>query len=258
LIGSVAENSIVVQFIARLLVRVIAWVELAIFTLFLYLLSFVPRALCPCYFSLFRCWCRSFVRALGVDLRLHQKYTRPLPKRYILIANHPSAFEDIGVPALFPVHSLAKIEVRDWWLVGRISTASGTLYVRRESRESRNTAANQIEEALRDGKNIALYPEGGCKGRRIFETFRYGAFDISMRTGIPVVPLFLHYESQDDFEWRAPQTLLHKLWHMMSTQNNRANYYVYDAVDPAEFADKETYVEFIHNKYLEWQSRYLD
>jgi 1-acyl-sn-glycerol-3-phosphate acyltransferase len=246
------------QFIAKLVVRIIAWVELAVFTLFLYLLSFLPRVLCPVYFSLFRLWCRSFVRALGVELRLHQKNTRALPKHYILIANHPSAFEDIGIPALFPVHSLAKIEVRDWWLVGRISTASGTLYVHRESRESRNAAASQIEEVLHQGKNIALYPEGGCKGRRIFESFRYGAFDISLRTGIPIVPVFLHYESQDDFEWCSPQTLLHKLWHMMTTQNNRANYYLYDAIDPAGFDNKDNYADFIHSKYLEWQSRYLD
>ena len=246
------------RFIAILIWRIIAWIELAVFTLFLYLLSYLPRVLRPFYFSLFRLWCRCFTRALGVELRLHQKNTRALPEHFILIANHPSAFEDIGIPALFPVHSLAKIEVSDWWLVGRISTASGTLYVHRESRESRNAAAEQIESELRQGKNIALYPEGGCKGRRIFESFRYGAFDISLRTGIPILPVFLHYESQDDFEWRSPQTLLDKLWHMSRTQNSRVNYYVYDAIDPAGFIDKKTYAECIHNKYLEWQSRYLD
>ncbi len=247
-----------IRFVAVLLWRVINVLELAVFTATLYVLSYLPRALRPFYFSLFRFWCRSFVRALGVELRLHQKNTLPLPERYILIANHPSAFEDIGIPALFPVHSLAKIEVKDWWIVGRVSWAAGSLYVHRESRESRNQAATEIEQALVEGKNIALYPEGGCKGRRIFESFRYGAFDISLRTGIPILPVFLHYEAQDDFEWRAPQTLLHKLWHMSTTQNRRANYYVYDSIDPGRFADKAAYTEYVHGKYLEWQSRYLD
>ena len=112
--------------------------------------------------------------------------------------------------------------------------------------------------ALQQGKNIALYPEGGCKGRRIYESFRYGAFDISLRTGIPILPVFLHHESQDDFEWRAPQTLLHKLWHMSVTRNNRVNYYIYDAFEPRQFSDKAAYAEYAHNKYLEWQARYLD
>jgi 1-acyl-sn-glycerol-3-phosphate acyltransferase len=248
-----------IGFVVRITWRIICWLELALFTLLMYLLSWLPRAVLKgFYFPLFRFWSRAFVRALGVDLRVHQKNTRLLPDQYILIANHPSAFEDIGIPAVFPVHSLAKIEVRDWWLVGRISMASGSLYVERESKESRNDAAVQIERELSEGKNIALYPEGGCKGRRIFESFRYGAFDISLRTGVPILPVFLHYESQDDFEWRAPQTLLHKIWHMSTTRNNRVNYYIYDAFDPGQFTDKAAYAEYVHGKYLEWQARYLD
>ena len=248
-----------IGFVFRVVWRVICWIELTVFTLLMYLLSWLPRALLKSfYFPLFRYWTRSFVRALGVDLRVHQKNIRPLPGQYILIANHPSAFEDIGIPAVFPVHSLAKIEVKDWWLVGRISTASGSLYVERESKESRNAVAEQINHELSEGKNIALYPEGGCKGRRIFESFRYGAFDISLRSGVPILPVFLHYESQDDFEWRAPQTLLHKIWHMSVTRNNRVNYYIYDAFDPAQFTDKAAYADFVQGKYLEWQARYLD
>ena len=249
-----------ITWLLRVVWRLICWLELAVFTLVMYLLSWLPKALLErFYFSLFRWWSRSFVQALGVDLRVHQKYTsKGLPEQYILIANHPSAFEDIGIPAVFPVHSLAKIEVADWWIVGRISTASGTLYVERESKESRSAAAEQIAHELQSGKNIALYPEGGCKGRRIFESFRYGAFDISLRTGIPILPVFLHFESQDDFEWRAPQTLLHKIWHMSTTANNRVNFYIYDAFDPAQFSDRESYAAYAHSKYLEWQARYLE
>ena len=146
-----------IETVARLVWRLICWLELTVLTLFLYLLSYLPRALIKgFYFPLFRVWCRAFVRALGIDLRVHQKNTRALPSHYILVANHPSAFEDIGIPAVFPVHSLAKIEVKDWWLVGRISTASGSLYVHRESRESRSAAAEEIETKLLGGINIAL------------------------------------------------------------------------------------------------------
>jgi len=249
-----------IRFVCRVAWRLWCWIELGVFTLVMYLLSWLPRALTRSfYFTLFRFWSRSFVRALGIDLRVHQKYTcKGLPEQYILIANHPSAFEDIGIPAVFPVHSLAKIEVQDWWLVGRISMAAGALYVHRESKESRNAAADAIDRELRSGKNIALYPEGGCKGRRIFETFRYGAFDISLRTGIPILPVFLHYESQDDFEWRDPQTLLHKIWHMSTTGNNRVNFYIYDPFDPAAFSDRESYAAWAHARFLEWQARYLD
>ena len=82
-----------IQFLARVIWRIICWVELTAFTLFLYLLSWLPQLLIKGgYFPLFQYWSRSFVRALGVDLRVHQKNIQPLPQHYILIANHPSAF----------------------------------------------------------------------------------------------------------------------------------------------------------------------
>lgn len=245
--------------IGRFLRHVFYGTDFILITVASYLLSYLPsRWVSSFYPQLFRVWCRSFVRALGVELYLHQKNRRPLPGRYLLVANHPSAFEDIGIPALFPVYSLAKIEVRDWWVVGRISRAAGTLYVHREERASRREAFDQVTAALTSGKSVAIYPEGGCKGRRIFETFRYGPFEIAMRTSTPVLPVFLHYESQDDFEWGPGQLLPEKIWHILRSRNKRVNYYVYDAINPDEFADQEELMGYVHDLYLSWQARYLD
>jgi len=249
----------VFYYIARIIKLSAMWVDFIVLTLFLYIISWFPSSLHGYwYFRLFRVWCKSFVRALDVDLKLHQKNLHKIPSNYILIANHPSAFEDIGIPALFEVHSLAKNEVKKWWIVGRISSAAGNLYVKRESKESRNLAAETIRNEIESGKNIALYPEGGCKGRRIFESFRYGAFDVSMKTGVPILPVFLHYEAQDDFEWRDPHTLLDKLYHFLNTENNTANYYVFDAIDPAQFKSKEEFTEYTWQLYKSWQEKYME
>ena len=247
------------HFIARALWLLWNWIELGLFTLFLYALAWLPRKLTNRFYTrLFYSWCRAFVRALGVDLRLHEKNIQPLPQQYILVANHPSAFEDIGIPALFPVYPLAKMGVKSWFLVGKISEAAGTLFVKRDDRDSRRAVKEQIIAAVKEGKNVVIFPEGGCKGRRIYERFHYGAFDISLRTGVPILPVFLHYEMQDRFEWRDPQTLIDKFWHFMTAQNNRANYYVYDAISPADFSDEKEYSEAVLKKFLQWQQRYLD
>jgi len=235
------------------------WVDFIALTIVLYLLAWLPSSLLGLwYFRLFRVWCKAFVRALDVDLKLHQKNLHAIPENYILIANHPSAFEDIGIPALFNVYSLAKIEVKDWWVVGKVSAAAGNLYVQRESKESRKLAAETIRKEIENGKNIALYPEGGCKGKRIFESFRYGAFDVSMKTGVPILPVFLHYEAQDDFEWRNPHTLLDKIYHFLNTENSTANYYVFDAIDPEQFKSKEEFTEYTWQLYKSWQEKYME
>lgn len=242
-----------------LLRTLIGWLDLALLTAILYILSFLPKKMLGSWYRrCYRYWSMVFVRALRVDLFLHQKNHKPLPKQYILIGNHPSAFEDVGMPALFDVYYLAKIEVKTWWIVGRIGQAAGTFYVDRESKDSRQGASNELKETLMTRHiNIGIYPEGGCKGRRIFTPFRYGVFELSMQTGVPIVPVFLHYEAQEDFEWQF-QHLLHKLWMILTAKNHRANYYVYDAIDPKQFSSKEAFCEYVQNLYLEWQKRYLD
>ncbi|UXY17105.1 1-acyl-sn-glycerol-3-phosphate acyltransferase [Chitiniphilus purpureus] len=236
----------------------VAWLDLALFTLLMLVLSWLPlHWLSGWYPRLFRSWCRVFARALRVQLRLHQHQTRRLPPRYILIANHPSAFEDIGIPALFPVTSLAKAEVRRWWLVGRIAAAAGTLFVTRENKDSRQAAQGALIAAVHAGHNVALYPEGGCKGRRLWEKFLYGAFTVSLETGIPIVPVFLHYEAQEAFEWADGETLLQKMWHILTAPNHVANYHVFDAFDPGQFAGRDHYAAHAHACFVAWQQRYL-
>src|SRR6188508_218851 len=94
----------------RLLRKIAGWADFLAVTLLVYLLAWLPWSGKHPVARLFPVWCRAFVRALDVDLRLHQKNRKRLPERFTLIANHPSAFEDIGIPALFNVVSLAKIQ----------------------------------------------------------------------------------------------------------------------------------------------------
>jgi 1-acyl-sn-glycerol-3-phosphate acyltransferase len=242
----------------RLIRKIIAWADFIAFTALMYLLAWLPWPGRHPAARVFNAWCRSFVRALDVDLRLHQKNLKRLPAHFILIANHPAAFEDIGIPALFDVVSLAKWQVQDWFIVGRISKAAGTLYVDRDDPASRKQAIGAMVEAVNAGQNIALYPEGGCKGRRLFREFQSGAFEVSIRTGVPIVPLFLHYEAQDDFEWQPPYSLPDKIWHMMTSVNNRANYYVYDPLNPKDYADKYAMKAAAYALYVKWNAQYLE
>lgn len=241
----------------RLARKLLGWLDFIAFTALMYLLAWLPWPGVHPVRRLFNAWCRAFIRALNIDLRLHQKYRGDLPRRFILIANHPAALEDIGIPALFDVVSLAKRQVQDWFIVGRISKAAGTLYVDRDDPASRREVIQMMVDAVQAGQNIALYPEGGCKGRRLAAGFKSGAFEVSIRTGIPILPVFLQYEAQADFEWQPPYLLPHKLWHMMTSVNNRANYYVHDPLDPKDYADKYAMKAAAYELYLRWNAQYL-
>jgi 1-acyl-sn-glycerol-3-phosphate acyltransferase len=241
------------------LIRVIAGLDMLLGTTVLYLLSFLPHRFTHRWYpKLFQIWCTLFIRALGVNLKVHQKNLQALPKHFMVIGNHPSAFEDIGLPAIFKARFLAKEEIKDWWILGRISLAANTLYVKRESKESRTIAREAIIQALQKGDNIGLYPEGGCKGRRVFLPFHYGCFDIAIQTDVPIIPVFLHYEAQEDFEWGLKESLVQKIWAILKAQNKTVNYYVFDAIHPSQFANHQSLCQYVQNLYLKWQVRYLE
>src|SRR5258706_11385571 len=242
----------------RLIRKIAGWADFVLVCAVVYLLAWLPwRGKHPVA-RLFPAWCRAFVRALDVDIRVHQKHRKHLPERYILIANHPSAFEDIGIPAVFDVVSLAKTQVQDWPVLGRIAKAAGTLFVDRDNPESRKQVIQTMVSAVNAGQNIALYPEGGCKGRRPLTEFKTGAFEVSMRTGVPILPFFLHYDAQVDFEWHPLYTLPDKIRLYVTTVNNRANYYVHDPLDPKDYADKYAMKAAAYALYVRWNAQYLE
>ena len=245
------------KFLKNIFVLPIIWLWLLVLCLLLYILSHLPKNFSGRYYHyLSRYWCRIFIRALDVDLRRINKNHHALPEQYILIANHPSALEDFAIPALFDIYPLAKEGVRDWIVLGRISDYAGTIYVKRDNAKSRHEALQSLIDAVQAGKNIVLFPEGGCKGQRIYERFHTGAFEISLQTGVKILPVFLHYVDQDTFEW-TNQTLVQKLWQIFKSNNNLVNYYVHDAVSPTMFNDKESYANHMHSEYLKWQKDYL-
>jgi len=233
------------------------WLALMVLAVILYLLSFLPRVFSGRYYHfLGRFWCRLFVNALGVELKLIHKNSKPLPEHFILIANHPSVLEDFAIPALFDVYPLAKEGVRSWYVLGRMSDYAGTIFVRRSSSDSRHAALQAMLEATRAGKNLVVFPEGGCKGRRIYREFKTGAFDVSLKTGVPVLPVLLQYVDEDVFEWRD-QTLLQMLWQIFTAANKQVNYYVFDAISPAGFDSKEAFAEHVHSLYLRWEKELI-
>lgn len=246
----------------NLLVLPITWLisclSLILLSIFLFTISFLPRALGGRYYHyLSRLWCRLFVRCLRVDLKLVNCSQQEIPEKYILIANHPSAFEDFAIPALFDIYPLAKVGVRDWFLLGRISDFAGTIFVERDSSDSRHQALESLVDAAKSGKNMAIFPEGGCKGRHIYDRFHTGAFEVSLTTGIPILPVYLHYLDQDTFEWTT-QTLLQMLWQIFCSDSDKVNYYVHDVLDPSQFTDKQQYAEYAHDLFMRWQDLYKD
>lgn len=239
----------VVLFIFRML-------DFVIITTVVFLMSLFPKKLTrPFMPKLFRLFCWSFIRFLGRTPCIHESFTPPLPKRYILISNHPSGYEILLLNALFAVTPLAQAGVRKWLFFGRIAEATGTIFVNRDNKNSRSSAKETCIKAVKDGHNVLIYPEGGCYGRDI-TPFKQGAFNISLETNIPILPVYIQYEAENTYEWGWEDNLIQHLFKMLRSVNKHAHCYIFNPIYPNHFPDAETFKDHVFQLYKNWQQRF--
>lgn len=240
----------------RIVRLVVAVIDLSLTTVALWIFSWLPKKLHdPIYPDLYRYWSGSFVRVMGVDLHVHHKNREPLPEHYLLVANHPSSFEDAGVPYSFPVRAIAKKELTKVPVFGRIGLAAGTVFVSREDKQSRKEAAQASVDFLKAGNNLVVFPEGGCYPR-LRDFFHHGTFQLAIDAGVKILPVYIEYEALNDFAW-IDETMPRNMYNIFKSQSPVAHFHVYDAIDPSGFKGKEDLTEFVHKKFQAWESQYL-
>ena len=235
------------------LLRFLDFLFTSVITLLCSLLpDFMLRSFFP---SLYRAWSRSFVRVFGIRERIHHMYREPLPSNYIMISNHPAGIDVIWLPGRFKVRPLSKDSFSTWPVIGSITRNAGVMFVNRENAASRNASLRACIKAVKGGDSILIFPEGGCLGKSL-SPFQNGAFDISLKTKTPVVPVYLHYEEEDTYEWGDISTVKYILRLLFRPANRTAHLYIFDAVNPDAFETAAEYKSSVFAFYKSLEKKY--
>ncbi|WP_327371648.1 lysophospholipid acyltransferase family protein [Streptomyces sp. NBC_01217] len=148
---------------------------------------------------LIRRWAYGVVRAFGVRVRV---IGRPVPPDgttgepgTLVVANHISWLDIPLVAAVFPGRMLAKSEIRDWPLLGRLAAVGGTLFVRRDRLRSLPTTVGDIAAALRGGSRVVAFPEGTTWCGRGGGRFGPAVFQAAIDAGATVRPVRITYRT---------------------------------------------------------------
>ncbi|HEY1586663.1 MAG TPA: lysophospholipid acyltransferase family protein [Polyangia bacterium] len=118
-------------------------------------------------------------------------------KPAILVANHVSYVDAPVLASLAPCTVIAKGEVRRWPLLGAGAAALGVLFVDRASASSGARALREAMRALASGVSVLGFPEGTTTRGDDVLPFRRGLFGVARILGVPVVPIAIHYASQE-------------------------------------------------------------
>jgi 1-acyl-sn-glycerol-3-phosphate acyltransferase len=130
---------------------------------------------------------------IGCRVTVVGKEHMDTPGAKIFASNHTSYFDvlplmlGLGVPYRF----VAKLEVGRMPFIGTFLKHMGHLKFDRTDAESRLRQAQEIEEFLRNGESIFVFPEGTFTREDGVRPFQLGAFKAAVATGAPILPVSL-------------------------------------------------------------------
>jgi lyso-ornithine lipid O-acyltransferase len=118
----------------------------------------------------------------------------------LTVSNHLTYLDILVYGAARPFLFVAKSEVRRWPLLGTLATLGGTIFVDRGRSLQVANATREIEQALRDGIPVLLFPEGTSSDGRSVLPFRSPLFDPAIRAGASVTAAAVRYHAVDASE----------------------------------------------------------
>jgi fatty-acyl-CoA synthase len=130
---------------------------------------------------------------IGCRVRVVGKEYMVTPGAKMYASNHTSYFDvlplmlGLGVPYRF----VAKMEVRGMPFIGTFLRQMGHLWFDRTDANSRLRQAETMEDLLRHGHSIFVFPEGTFTPEDGVRPFQLGAFKAAVSAGAPIIPVSL-------------------------------------------------------------------
>ena len=139
---------------------------------------------------LIRAWARSLTSILNVDITVRGMSP---PPPFFLVSNHLSYLDIITFLSVVDGFFVAKSELASWPILGFLARATGTLFIDRSKKSDLRRVTPLIEDVLRSGSNVLVFPEGtSTRGAEILP-FKPSMFEAAIRANVPVAAASVTY-----------------------------------------------------------------
>jgi lyso-ornithine lipid O-acyltransferase len=186
-------------------------------------------------------FCARAMRGLGIGIGVEGVF----PERGAVISNHLSYVDIVVFAALHPCVFVSKAEIRNWPVVGWMTTMSGTVYVERGHGGSAMKARKGMQAAVDAGLPVVFFPEGTTSNGNQLLKFHSGLLSQVIAGGAPVTAAYLRYSFTekngrdvsigDDVCYWGDRNMLAHIFKFLGLRGVRAN--VRFAEEPIAFSN---------------------
>jgi lyso-ornithine lipid O-acyltransferase len=161
----------------------------------------------------------------------------------LFVANHESWLDILAIGGATGASFVAKDEIRRWPIVGWLAGFNHTLYVVRHKRGETRAQADQVRQALVEGRSVALFPEGTIGPGAEVMPFRASLFAslYPAVAGVALQPVALDYGAATrEIDWLDGQNTVDNVRRILSRPGTiPVTLTLLAPIDPAEVGDRK-------------------
>lgn len=171
-------------------------------------------------------WSRRAMTLIGADLRIDGAAHPGGQVGTLYVANHVSWMDICALLASRDLCFVAKADIRDWPVIGRIATQAGTLYVERERRAATRAVNADIIRRLEAGQSVCIFPEGTTTEGDALLPFRSALFESATAVGADIQPVAIRHVDAagnrlDDAAFVGDTSLVRSIWRLLGARGTR-------------------------------------
>lgn len=203
--------------------------------------------------TIFEAWTKTFVRIS--KMKIVVSGTPPEPP-FFLVTNHLSYTDIALIRSVAKGVFVAKAEVEDWFLAGRICRDMGTIFIDRKNRRDIPRAGELIVERLDAGEGVIVFPEGTSTAGREVLPFNSSFLEFAARRASPVSYAAITYTTPEGESsasttvcWGENIGFLKHLWRLLKLRSYTAVITFGEA--PIVNADRKVLATELHERISE-------
>lgn len=141
---------------------------------------------------------RAAMKALGIEIKVFgYDKAKHGNRNFLTVSNHVSYLDPFILASVHPTLFVTSVDLGETAILGHVTHMAGCIFVERRNRTTIEKDIGQITEALKQGLNVTIYPEGTSSDGQDVLPFKKSLIMSAVFAQKDILPVVIKYKEFD-------------------------------------------------------------